>query len=124
LSGQLTQEFDTALKRADLDPERPLPIDTPWGSMTLFVCGESVFATQSFCTHLEGPLFQGTLSGETITCPWHQWRFSLCDGKRLDVAAILRSDSDALLVCDVHASPRGTLVLSNPRRGSVPVSES
>jgi nitrite reductase/ring-hydroxylating ferredoxin subunit len=117
----VVQEFDTGLSRADLDPERPMPIDTPWGSMTLFVAEERVFATQSFCTHLEGPLFQGTQSGATITCPWHQWRFSLADGKRLDVAAILRSDADALLVCDVHASPSGTLVLSNARRGSVPI---
>ena len=91
--------------------------------MTLFVAGEQVFATQSFCTHLEGPLFQGTLSGETITCPWHQWRFSLSNGKRLDVPAILRSESDALLVCDVLESPVGTLVLSNPRRGSVSIPE-
>jgi nitrite reductase/ring-hydroxylating ferredoxin subunit len=119
----LTREYDTTLTRADLDPDRPLPIDTPWGSMTLFVAGEHVFATQSFCTHLEGPLFQGTRSGETITCPWHQWRFSLADGSRLDVPGILRSESDALLVCDVKVGPRGTLVLSHPRRGSVPIDE-
>jgi nitrite reductase/ring-hydroxylating ferredoxin subunit len=123
LVGRLAQEFDTGLVRAALDPERPLPIDTRWGSMTLFVAGERVFATQSFCTHLEGPLFQGTRSGETITCPWHQWRFSLSNGERLDVPSILRSQSDMLLVCDVHTGPRGTLVLSNPRRGSDAVPE-
>jgi len=107
--------------RADLDPDRPFPIETPWGSMTLFVAGERVLATQSFCTHLEGPLFQGTLSGETITCPWHQWRFSLADGKRLDVTAILRSDADTLVVCDVEIGERGTIVLSNPHRGAIPI---
>jgi apoptosis-inducing factor 3 len=117
----LTDSFDTGLSRSDLDPDRPLPIETPWGSMTLFVAGERVFATQSFCTHLEGPLFQGTLSGETITCPWHQWRFSLADGKRLDVPSILRSDSDTLMVCDVEVGSRGTFVLSRARRGSASV---
>jgi nitrite reductase/ring-hydroxylating ferredoxin subunit len=114
----LTLSFDTGLLRSELDPERPLPIETPWGPMTLFVAGERVFATQSFCTHLEGPLFQGTLSGETITCPWHQWRFSLADGKRLDVPSILSCEADTLIVCDVESGPRGTLVLSRARRGS------
>jgi nitrite reductase/ring-hydroxylating ferredoxin subunit len=117
----LTQEFDTRISRTDLEPERPLPVETPWGSMTLFAVGERVFATQSFCTHLEGPLFQGTLSGETITCPWHQWRFSLSDGKRIDAASILRSDADNLVVCDVKTGAGGTLVLSNPRRGDVAI---
>ncbi len=118
---RLVHEFDTGVARVDLSPERPFPIETPWGSITLFSVGERVFATQSFCTHLEGPLFQGTLHGETITCPWHQWRFSLADGKRLDVPAIMRSDADTLLVCDVAIGARGTFVLSNPRRGSVPI---
>ena len=27
------------------------------------------------CNHVGGPLGQGTLDGEYVTCPWHQWQF-------------------------------------------------
>lgn len=42
--------------------------------------GETVFALAATCAHQGGPLDQGTLEGETITCPWHGSRFCLTDG--------------------------------------------
>src|SRR5262245_249924 len=106
--------FDTRLRPADIDPQRPEPIDTPWGSFALFLVGERVRAVQSFCPHLQGPLFQGTLSGATITCPWHQWCFSLEDGARLDQTALLHGGKPRLRVCAVSESAGGTLVLARP----------
>ena len=108
------QSFDPGLRRADLDPLRPLPIDTPWGSYALYVVAGRVRALQSFCPHLDGPLFQGTLSGETITCPWHQWRFSLVSGERLDSGALLTGGRPRLRICPVRESASGTLVLARP----------
>lgn len=76
-------EHDTGLHPGDLDPQRPRSIETPWGPVALYRIGDEVLAAQSFCPHLQGPLFQGTLSGDEITCPWHRWRFSLRTGERL-----------------------------------------
>lgn len=117
-------EFDTQLKPRDLDPEHPSPIETPWGSISLFAVGAEIFAVQSFCPHLEGPLFQGTVSGETVTCPWHAWSFSLRTGARTALAGIPSRKRGALLVCEVSLGPRGTLLLSNPRGGSISIAES
>ena len=108
--------YDTDLRPSDLDPERPIPLETPWGSISLYVVAKQVLAAQSFCPHLEGPLFQGTLSGDTITCPWHQWRFSLVTGERVDLPGRLGAHRTRILRCDVDLGPRGTFVLSNPRR--------
>jgi nitrite reductase/ring-hydroxylating ferredoxin subunit len=108
------QSFDTGLRQTDLDPQRPAPITTPWGSFALYVVDGRVRAVQSFCPHLDGPLFQGTQSGETITCPWHQWRFSLVSGARLDDGARLFGGRPRLRVCQVSQSASGTLVLSRP----------
>lgn len=107
--------FDTGLRPTDLDPERPQPLETPWGSMSIYVCAGEILASQSFCPHLQGPLFQGTLSGETVTCPWHQWRFSLRTGERVDLAGKLSAARDALAICEVLLSLRGTIVLARPR---------
>jgi nitrite reductase/ring-hydroxylating ferredoxin subunit len=114
------EAFDTGLRPEDVDPARPRPIDTPWGSMSIFACAGELLAVQSFCPHLMGPLFQGTVSGETVTCPWHQWRFSLRTGARVDAGRYFgpRGDDAALLVCDADTGPRGTIVLSRPRHAA------
>lgn len=111
--------FDTGLRPSDIDPSRPCPIDTPWGSFTIFSCAGRFFATQSFCPHLLGPLFQGTISGETVTCPWHQWRFSLETGRRLDESGREMPGGTCLHLRDVSQGPRGTILLVvDPREGT------
>ena len=107
--------FDTGLRPSEIDAERPRPIDTPWGSFTIFRCGGRMLAAQSFCPHLLGPLFHGTISGETVTCPWHEWRFSLATGRRLDTAGRELDGGDRLLLRDVALGPRGTILLLVPR---------
>lgn len=39
-------------------------------------CVKGAFgAVHSACNHVGGPLGQGTLEGDYIVCPWHQWKF-------------------------------------------------
>ena len=33
------------------------------------------------CNHVGGPLGEGQLDGDYITCPWHNWKFHRCNGK-------------------------------------------
>lgn len=105
-----TPEHDTGLTPRELDPERPRLLETPWGPFALFRLGGEVLATQAFCPHMEGPLFQGTLAGDTITCPWHRWRFSLRSGQRIE-APEGAEDSPDLERLAVRVGPRGTLLL-------------
>lgn len=35
----------------------------------------SFAAVHSACNHVGGPLGEGTLDGDYIVCPWHQWKF-------------------------------------------------
>jgi nitrite reductase/ring-hydroxylating ferredoxin subunit/multimeric flavodoxin WrbA len=37
-------------------------------------------AIHGSCNHAGGPLGQGTLEGDYVVCPWHQWRFHRVDG--------------------------------------------
>jgi nitrite reductase/ring-hydroxylating ferredoxin subunit len=108
------QGYDTGLRRAELDPERARAIDTPWGMFALYLIQGEVLCAQAFCPHLEGPLFQGTLAGERITCPWHQWRFDLRTGQRVDLAGKILGKCETLARCRVRESERGTLVLEPP----------
>jgi len=112
-------EFDTGLRRAELDPHWPRPIDTPWGTMALFVLEGEVVCVQAFCPHLEGPLFQGSVAHGEVTCPWHGWRFDLRTGRRVDLLRP-RSGPDArpLVRCEVTSGAGGTLVLRAPREAA------
>ena len=42
--------------------------------------GEHVDAIGAICAHQGGPLDEGTLEGDVITCPWHASRFCVRDG--------------------------------------------
>jgi nitrite reductase (NADH) small subunit/3-phenylpropionate/trans-cinnamate dioxygenase ferredoxin subunit len=81
--------------------------------MVVLRVGAGWRAVQSFCPHLGGPLFQGTRSGDELTCPWHRWRFSLVSGARTD----LPGATDHILVLPVELDSRGTLVVLGPRAG-------
>lgn len=45
--------------------------------------GGDIVAVVNRCSHRGGPLNEGTISGEEVTCPWHGGRFCLLDGRVL-----------------------------------------
>ena len=45
--------------------------------------GESFYAIAATCPHAGGPLDEGPLTGDVVTCPWHGSRFCMRDGKRI-----------------------------------------
>lgn len=42
-----------------------------------------VYALQNQCPHKDGPLSQGIVHGDEVTCPLHNWRISLASGQAL-----------------------------------------
>ena len=43
-----------------------------------------LYATQAFCPHLAGSLFDGLIGGHTLMCPLHAWKFDMATGASLD----------------------------------------
>jgi nitrite reductase/ring-hydroxylating ferredoxin subunit len=43
----------------------------------------AVYAFTDNCTHISGPLNEGELDGEVLTCPWHGAQFNVRTGKVL-----------------------------------------
>ncbi len=59
-------------------PKRVTAADVP---VLLYRQDGEIFAISATCTHLGGPLDEGEIDGETVTCPWHGSVFCLRDGK-------------------------------------------
>lgn len=47
-----------------------------------------ICALASTCTHLGGPLAEGSRDGDTVTCPWHGSRFDLRTGAVVEGPAV------------------------------------
>lgn len=57
-------------------------IKTALGCVALFRTGNlEVFAASDMCPHKKGPLSEGIVHGQSITCPLHNWVFDLNTGQ-------------------------------------------
>jgi nitrite reductase/ring-hydroxylating ferredoxin subunit len=50
------------------------------------------YAVQGHCLHLQGPLGEGRLEAEVLSCPWHGWQYDVRTGRNMfDLAIQLRT---------------------------------
>jgi nitrite reductase (NADH) small subunit len=47
-----------------------------------------LFAVNGVCLHRGGPLGEGELDRQVVTCPWHGWQFDVTNGQLLTNAAV------------------------------------
>ncbi|MBS7699975.1 MULTISPECIES: nitrite reductase small subunit NirD [unclassified Chelatococcus] len=57
-------------------------VTTPQGRIAVVrTADDRIFAIDDHCPHRRGPLSEGIVHGTSITCPLHNWVFSLETGK-------------------------------------------
>lgn len=49
--------------------------------LAVFRSAAGLFAIDGICPHAGGPLVQGMLRGNVVTCPWHGWQFDVKTGR-------------------------------------------
>ena len=52
-------------------------------SLAPFNVAGTFYAIDNTCTHEGGPLGEGALVGEVVTCPWHSTEFNVNTGEAL-----------------------------------------
>jgi nitrite reductase/ring-hydroxylating ferredoxin subunit len=74
-----------ALHREALRPGGVSEVVVGGRAVAVACTAEGTFrAVGASCPHAGGPLAEGDVRGEILTCPYHGWRFDLRDGRCLD----------------------------------------
>lgn len=61
---------------------KPLQRCTAGNSEIALSCVNGIFgAVHNSCNHVGGPLGDGSLDGDYVVCPWHQWKFHRITGE-------------------------------------------
>jgi nitrite reductase/ring-hydroxylating ferredoxin subunit/uncharacterized membrane protein len=78
--GRRAKDFTAVAPVADVPDDRPFKVMFGTTAVMLVRRGEVVHALKDSCSHAGGPLSEGELRGDTITCPWHGSVFRITDG--------------------------------------------
>ena len=78
--GKRAREFTPVMAAADVPEGAPTRAMFGTTAVMLVRRGDVVHALKETCSHAGGPLSEGELTGDTITCPWHGSTFKLADG--------------------------------------------
>jgi nitrite reductase/ring-hydroxylating ferredoxin subunit/uncharacterized membrane protein len=73
----------------DLQEGTPHRVQANGAAVMLLRQGHQIWAIGATCPHLGGPLDEGAIEGETVTCPWHASVFRLADGALLHGPAMM-----------------------------------
>ena len=73
-------KWTAVLDAAELDDGKPHRVEVDGAAVMLIKHEDGIHAIGAVCPHLGGPLDEGAIDGETVTCPWHGSVYRLTDG--------------------------------------------
>ena len=83
------QQFTPVLSEAELDGNAMKSAELDGTPVLITRDGAgNICAIAGTCSHLGGPLAEGSWDGDVVTCPWHGSRFDLCSGRVIEGPAV------------------------------------
>ena len=77
--------FLRTLKKAEVPDGTIREFQLEGKTLAISNVGGKVCAMNSVCLHRAGPLAEGELAGDVVTCPWHGWQYNVCSGKLVTI---------------------------------------
>ncbi|MDL4816288.1 Rieske (2Fe-2S) protein [Actinomadura opuntiae] len=74
------QDWTPVLGEDDLPDSEHRTVEVEGVRIMLYRSDRRVFALEATCTHMGGPLDEGTIADGCVTCPWHDSTFRFADG--------------------------------------------
>ena len=69
--------------------------------VALFRLGHEFFALDNMCLHRGGPICEGLIENDVVTCPWHFWSYEIRTGTMVQDPRVGLSRHDVRLEGDV-----------------------
>jgi|RhiMethySRZTD1v2_1073278.scaffolds.fasta_scaffold506906_2 nitrite reductase/ring-hydroxylating ferredoxin subunit len=66
---------------SELAPGQGRVVEVAGRQLALFNVDGKFFVLDNLCPHRGGPLGDGMVMGNLVTCPWHGWQFDCTSGK-------------------------------------------
>jgi nitrite reductase/ring-hydroxylating ferredoxin subunit len=73
-------EFVRVAGTDDVKPGSGMVAEVNGKTIALFNVEGKYHAIDNTCVHRGGPLGEGDMEGEVVTCPWHGWQFNVTTG--------------------------------------------
>jgi nitrite reductase (NADH) small subunit len=76
--------FEKAAKLSEISAGSIKEVQVAGQTVALANVAGKFYAINNTCLHRGGPLGEGQLDGNVVTCPWHGWQFDVITGKALE----------------------------------------
>lgn len=73
--------FVKVAKMADVPEGTGITVNVNGTDVAVFNVSGKFYALDNTCLHRGGPLGEGILNGEIVTCPWHAWTYDVITGQ-------------------------------------------
>jgi len=73
----LSEDFVKVAESKDIGPSSMKAVDVNGKKVCIINIEGKYYAIGNVCTHMGGPLNEGTLEGFEVQCPWHGSKFDV-----------------------------------------------
>jgi nitrite reductase/ring-hydroxylating ferredoxin subunit len=77
----LSEDFVKVAQTKDIQPSTMKAVDLASERVCIVNVEGNYYAIGNVCTHVGGPLNEGTLEGHEVECPWHGSKFDVRTGE-------------------------------------------
>ena len=74
-------EFVTIAHKDELKPGECKVVEANERTFALYNISGAFYVTDNVCGHKGGPLGDGELDEQVVTCPWHGWEYNVITGE-------------------------------------------
>ncbi|MDP9306345.1 MAG: non-heme iron oxygenase ferredoxin subunit [Thermoproteota archaeon] len=77
----MSEDFVKVAESKDIEPSSMKAVDVAGEKVCIINTEGNYYAIGNVCTHVDGPLDEGTLEGYEVECPWHGSKFDARSGE-------------------------------------------
>lgn len=77
-------DYVTVATTDELKPGSAKVAEVNGHAIAVFNIDGTFYAVDNTCLHRGGPLGEGEVEGDVVTCPWHAWQFNVKTGRSVN----------------------------------------